>query len=110
MAQHPPVPPASWHKSLSTSTDSTLGSAARAGAFVSPRATARICAISSFMGCTFIMGGRHTSTGFGSTIFAAMIEISYSAISGSAKPDWVITSGGARIAATMNIPTQAYRR
>ena len=36
-----------------------------------------------------------------------MMEISYSAISGRARPDWVMTSGGARIAAMMNIPTYA---
>ncbi len=49
----------------------------------------------------------YTSTGFGSTIFAATMEISYSAISGKARPVCVMISGGARIAATTNMPTQA---
>ena len=45
------------------------------------------------------------STVFGSTYRAVQIEISYSAISGSAKADCVITSGGVMIAAMMNMPT-----
>ena len=52
-------------------------------------------------------GAVYTSTGFGSTILAQTMEISYSAISGSARPVWVMMSGGARMAATTNMPTQA---